>query len=115
MEHFIGAFKQFADFNGRWRRKSYWMFVLFNVIFSIVANGIDQLLGLGLIGTIYSLVLLVPGLSAAARRLHDTGRSGWWQLLWLIPIIGWIVLLVFLAQDSHDDNDYGVNPKAVAA
>ena len=67
-------------------------------------------------GSIYSLALLIPGLSAGARRLHDTGRSGWWQLLWLVPIIGWLVLIVFLAQDSHEgENDYGPNPKELAA
>ncbi|MGR3220105.1 MAG: DUF805 domain-containing protein, partial [Candidatus Anammoxibacter sp.] len=59
------------------------------------------------------LVLLVPSISIAARRLHDTGRTGWWQLIALIPLIGTIVLIVFLAQDSHSENSYGPNPKLV--
>jgi uncharacterized membrane protein YhaH (DUF805 family) len=57
----------------------------------------------------------VPSLAAGARRLHDTGRSGWWQLISLIPIVGWIILLVFMVQDSHPDNQHGPNPKAVGA
>ena len=61
---------------------------------------------------IYALALLIPLLSAGARRLHDTGRSGWWQLINLIPIIGTIILIILFAQDSHDDNKYGPNPKA---
>jgi uncharacterized membrane protein YhaH (DUF805 family) len=76
-----------------------------------ILNIVLTVLGLDTISAIVSLALLVPSLSIAARRLHDTGRSGWWQLILLIPIIGLIVLIVFLAQDSHDVNDYGVNPK----
>ncbi|MBO1898474.1 DUF805 domain-containing protein [Shewanella sp. BF02_Schw] len=75
-----------------------------------ILNIVLAVLGLDTISAIVSLALLVPSLSIAARRLHDTGRSGW-QLILLIPIIGLIVLIVFLAQDSHDVNDYGVNPK----
>ncbi|MEH6480218.1 MULTISPECIES: DUF805 domain-containing protein [Pseudoalteromonas] len=115
MEHYMNALRSYADFSGRNRRKAYWMFVLFNFIFSVVCNAIDGVLGTMFIGSIYSLALLIPGLSAGARRLHDTGRSGWWQLLWLVPVIGWIVLIVFLAQNSHEgENDYGPNPKELA-
>jgi uncharacterized membrane protein YhaH (DUF805 family) len=76
-----------------------------------ILNIVLAVLGLDTISAIVSLALLVPSLSIAARRLHETGRSGWWQLILLIPIIGLIVLIVFLAQDSHDVNDDGVNPK----
>ncbi|MBB1292097.1 MULTISPECIES: DUF805 domain-containing protein [unclassified Pseudoalteromonas] len=115
MEHYMNALRSYADFSGRSRRKAYWMFVLFNTIFSIVCNAVDSLLGTMFIGTIYSLALLIPGLSAGARRLHDTNRSGWWQLLWLVPVIGWIVLIVFYAQNSQEgENDHGPNPKEVA-
>jgi len=108
MDHFIGALKKYADFTGRARRQEYWMFALIYFIISIVL----AVLGLELISAVVGLALLVPSISIAARRLHDTGRSGWWQLIILIPIIGFIVLIVFLVQDSHDANDYGVNPKA---
>ncbi|WP_351077464.1 DUF805 domain-containing protein [Shewanella sp. CAL98-MNA-CIBAN-0140] len=108
MDYFIGALKKYADFTGRARRKEYWMFILVYMIINIVF----AVIGLDTISAIVSLALLVPSLSIAARRLHDTGRSGWWQLILLIPIIGLIVLIVFLAQDSHDANDYGSNPKS---
>ncbi|WP_163133788.1 DUF805 domain-containing protein [Agarivorans sp. Alg241-V36] len=115
MEYFIGALKKYADFSGRARRKEYWMFILFYFIFSIVANIIDALIGLPLLSLILTIGLIVPSLSIAARRLHDTGRTGWWQLIALIPLVGVIILLIFLASDSHDDNNYGANPKAEGA
>ncbi|WP_345880972.1 DUF805 domain-containing protein [Shewanella algae] len=112
MEHFIGAIKKYADFTGRARRTEYWMFTLFYIIFSLVVSAIDYALGTTVLGLIYSLGLLLPSIAVAARRLHDTDRSGWWQLLAFIPIIGWIVLLVFYCQDSEvGDNRFGNNPK----
>lgn len=112
MEHFIGAIKQYAAFSGRATRKEYWMYILFYVIFYILFAVVDNALNMMLFTTIFSVALLIPSLSVAARRLHDTGRSGWWQLIALIPLIGTIILIVFLAQDSHDDeNEYGLNPK----
>lgn len=111
MEYFINAIRNYADFSGRARRKEYWMFVLFYLIFYVLLSLVDKALGSYVFTLVYSLVLLVPSISLATRRLHDTGRSGWWQLIVLIPLIGAIVLLVFYVQDSHDDNDYGRNPK----
>ncbi|MCL2913240.1 DUF805 domain-containing protein [Shewanella corallii] len=111
MEYYIGAWKKFAEFNGRARRKEFWMFLLFNFIVSIVLTLVDNMLGIMMLGSIYSLAVLIPSLAIGARRLHDTGRSGWWQLLYLLPVIGFIVLIVFFVQDSHDENDYGANPK----
>jgi uncharacterized membrane protein YhaH (DUF805 family) len=114
MDYFLAGFRQYADFNGRAARKPYWMFAL-NVFFiSILLEIIGGKLGTEYLTLIFALVLLVPQISFAARRLHDTGRSGWWQLLVLIPLIGLIVIIVFLAQDSHPDNQYGPNPKGVA-
>lgn len=112
MDYFIAAFKQFADFSGRTRRKDFWMFILFYWIFYVVLATIDVVIGTMFLATIYGLVMFVPTLSIGARRLHDTTRSGWWQLLYLIPIIGLIIMIVFLIQDSHNTNDYGPNPKA---
>jgi uncharacterized membrane protein YhaH (DUF805 family) len=108
MEYFIGALQKYADFTGRARRKEYWMFTLIYMIINIVL----AVLGFETISMLFGLALLIPSISIAARRLHDTGRSGWWQLIVLIPIIGFIALIFFLVQDSHDANDYGVNPKA---
>ncbi|MCL1139008.1 DUF805 domain-containing protein [Shewanella pneumatophori] len=107
MEHFIGPLKKYAEFSGRARRQEFWMFLLicFSIQFALTIVGLET------ISLLFSLALIVPNLSIGARRLHDTGRSGWWQLLLLIPLIGFIVLVVFWAQDSHDANSYGANPK----
>jgi uncharacterized membrane protein YhaH (DUF805 family) len=109
MDYFTDALKKYADFTGRTRRKEYWMFILIYLIINIVL----AVLGLDIISMLVGLALLVPSISIAARRLHDTGRTGWWQLIALIPIVGFIILIVFLAQDGHETNDYGVNPKSV--
>ena len=111
MEYFIGAFKKFADFSGRASRKEYWMFILFVLIISISLSIVDAVLDMLILSPIFSLAILVPSISIAARRLHDTGRTGWWQLIALVPLIGIIVLLVFYVQDSQDENTYGPNPK----
>src|SRR5690348_2196785 len=94
--------QKYADFNGRARRSEYWFFVLFYAIVRTVANVIDAVIGTrgfgasqGLLGLLVGLALLLPGLSVAVRRLHDTGRSGWWVLIGLIPLVGVIVLIVF--------------------
>lgn len=114
MENFLSVVKQYVNFEGRARRQEYWMYILFYFIFYVGALIIDSVIGLGLIALIYSLALLLPSISVAARRLHDTGRSGWWQLIALIPLIGAIVLIVFMVQDSTPgDNKYGPNPKGV--
>jgi uncharacterized membrane protein YhaH (DUF805 family) len=116
------CFKQYIGFTGRARRSEYWWFALFGVIVSIVADLIDTVLGtmsedtnVGVVGGIAGLALLLPGIAVAIRRLHDTSRSGWWILIGLVPIVGWIVLIVFYVQDSHPDNKYGPSPKAAAA
>jgi uncharacterized membrane protein YhaH (DUF805 family) len=111
---------KYADFSGRARRSEYWWFFLFTVIVSIVAGIIDGVVGsdvangYGVVTIIVALALLLPSLAVSARRLHDTGKSGWWILLGIIPLVGFIVLLVFYVQDSHGDNKYGPNPKAQA-
>lgn len=112
MEYFTNALKKYADFTGRERRKAFWMFILFYWIIAIVLGVVSGFLGTQALSSIFGLVMLVPSLSVTARRLHDTGRSGWWQLIALLPLIGAIVLIIFLVQDSHADNDYGPNPKA---
>ncbi|MGM8226095.1 DUF805 domain-containing protein [Cellvibrio sp. ARAG 10.3] len=113
MEYFLGAYKKYADFTGRARRQEFWMFVLFYIIVGIVLGIIDGILGMRILGGLFWLGSLIPALAIGARRLHDTGRSGWWQLLYIIPLIGLIIMIVFLVQDSQPDNEYGPNPKAV--
>ncbi|WP_432477467.1 DUF805 domain-containing protein [Nocardioides sp. GXQ0305] len=112
---------KYVVFSGRARRSEYWWFVLFNILVSIAAGIVDVILGTdydwgsGLIGTLVSLALFLPSLAVAIRRLHDTSRTGWWVLIGLVPVIGWIVLLIFYVQDSHPDNQYGPSPKALQA
>jgi uncharacterized membrane protein YhaH (DUF805 family) len=111
------CFNKYVDFNGRARRSEFWWWVLFTFLLSIVASIIDAILGTrsssgtGLIETLTSLAVLLPSLAVGARRLHDTGRSGWWQLLWIVIVIGWIILIVWYCLDSHADNKYGPSPK----
>lgn len=112
MEYFIDALRRYADFTGRATRQQYWMFYLFYMIIYIALLFVDAAIGTVFISAIFSLVLLIPSLSIAARRLHDTSRSGWWQLILIIPFIGAIVLIIFLAQASHDDNEYGPGPNS---
>lgn len=113
MEWYLKVLKQYADFEGRARRKEYWMFVLINFLISTVLSIVDRMMGLTMgIGMVYSLFVLIPGISVGVRRLHDIGKSGWWMLLLLIPILGWIWLIVLYATDSQPgDNDFGPNPK----
>lgn len=115
MDWYIGVLKKYAEFNGRARRKEYWMFFLFNLIISFVLGFIDGVLGSpGAIGMLYGLAILIPGLAVTVRRLHDTGRSGWWCLIVFLPIIGSLVLLVFMVLDSQTGaNEYGDNPKEI--
>ena len=111
MEWYLSVLKNYVGFSGRARRKEYWMFFLHNTIISIVLTVFAGKINFPALSVIYSLAVLLPSLAVGARRLHDTGRSGWWLLLGLIPLIGTIILLIFLVQDSHDENEYGVNPK----
>jgi len=113
MEWYLKVLKNYAVFEGRARRKEYWMFFLFNIIFAFVIAFVEGMVGSpGIVYMIYVLGVFIPGLAVGARRLHDTGRSGWWLLLYLLPIIGPIVLLVFFVLDSQPgDNEYGANPK----
>jgi uncharacterized membrane protein YhaH (DUF805 family) len=113
---YLEVLKKYAVFSGRARRKEYWMFVLFNVIVSIVLFAIGRAIGAEFLQGLYSLAVLLPGLGVAVRRLHDTDRSGWWLLIALVPLVGAIVLLVFTVSDSQPgDNQYGPNPKAAVA
>lgn len=103
----------YATFSGRARRSEYWWFALTGVIVSVVVNVVSSVSDVaGLIGLVYWLGTLIPSLAVAVRRLHDTGRSGWMLLLALIPIVGAIILIVFLASDSaKGSNKYGASAK----
>jgi len=109
---YIKCIRQFADFKGRARRKEFWMFALVNFVVSLVISIVGSIIGTTLLSTIYSLAILLPSLGVGVRRLHDVGKSGWYMLASLIPVIGWIWLLILAVQDSQPgDNQWGPNPK----
>ena len=109
--------ENYCNFEGRAPRSEYWWFALFAVLLGIVTSIIDGILGtvtangIGLISSIASLALIIPSIAVAVRRLHDTDRSGWFYLLNFIPIIGWIVLIVFFVQQGTNGcNRFGDDP-----
>ena len=132
------CFGKYATFSGRASRSEFWWFVLFIVVMQVVLSYVDTAVfgarevvmlttesametGMSFefnyrpqpITGIFLLATLLPYLAVGARRLHDGGRSGWWWLIGLIPMIGWIVLLVFfIPKGNEGDNQYGSDPLA---
>jgi uncharacterized membrane protein YhaH (DUF805 family) len=112
------VFSQYVGFSGRARRSEFWYWTLFQIIVGIVASILDRAVfdrNNAAFSAIIGLGLLLPSLAVAVRRLHDSGRTGWWLLIGLIPVIGTIILIVFYVQDSQGDNKYGPSPKGVGA
>jgi len=102
------GFQRYATFSGRSSRAEYWWWVLFALIAGAIAGTISETLG-----GVFALGTLLPGLAVAARRLHDIDKSGWWQLIWFIPLIGWIFLIVWLVRPGDAGvNRFGANPLA---
>ena len=113
--------KRYAEFTGRSRRKEYWMFVLLSIGIYVIARILDGIAGLngviagtyGPITALAALGLLVPSLAVSIRRLHDSDRSGWWLLLGLVPIVGEIIVLIFMVlEGTRGANRFGADPKA---
>ncbi len=92
------CFNKYAEFSGRASRSEYWWFFLFCLLVSAALGYLSQSLS-----AVFSIATLLPSLAVGTRRLHDTGRSGWWQLMWLVPLVGWIVLIIFFAQETRSD------------
>jgi uncharacterized membrane protein YhaH (DUF805 family) len=117
---YLEALKKYSDFSGRARRKEYWLFTLFSLLIILVLILIENATGMtrtgyDLLSGLYSLAVLIPSLAVTVRRLHDTSHSGWWLLIGLIPLVGSIVLLIFMVRDSDPgENLYGPNPKQSA-
>lgn len=117
---FIEVLKRAFDFSGRSRRKEYWMYMLFYFIIVVILSIFENIFGLvlndeiGVLTGLLGLILIIPSLSVLFRRLHDTGRSAWWILIGLIPLIGAIVLFIFTVLDSEPGlNKFGPNPKNI--
>lgn len=123
MNWYLVVLKKYATFSGRAARSEYWYFTLFNALISIGLIILDRVIGtynaeaaMGTLSSLYSLAVLIPSLAVSVRRLHDIGRSGWWFLLAFIPLIGALVLIYFMVQDSQaGNNQYGANPKGLPA
>lgn len=125
------AFRRYFDFRGRSRRKEFWMFVVATLLLVIVAGFVDGLLGYGSVQTaagpgaygvsarsegpvsgLLMLALVIPSLTVAIRRLHDADHRGWWVLIGIVPLIGWIILLVFYCTEgTRASNRFGSDPK----
>lgn len=106
---------KYVTFDGRARRSEFWFFVLFTVLAGIVTALIDLITGLGILNPIANLALLLPTIAVSVRRLHDLGRSGWWYLLILIPLVGIVVLLIwFCGKGTSGANRFGDDPTSDA-
>ena len=118
MEWYLHVLKKYDEFRGRASKKELWKFVVYNLVFVGSAIAIDNILGTtaaglpyGLFNYFYILGVIIPGVAVAIRRLHDVGKSGWFSLIILIPIVGIIWLLVLLCTNGIDgENEYGSNP-----
>jgi uncharacterized membrane protein YhaH (DUF805 family) len=104
MKWYLLVLKKYAVFNGRAGRSEYWYFFLFNVIISTILNFAGSNLNLLFLGTLYSLVVLIPGIAVAVRRMHDVNKSGWYCL---IPIYN---LILACTEGTNGPNDYGSDP-----
>jgi uncharacterized membrane protein YhaH (DUF805 family) len=126
MNYYTEVLKKYAVFDGRARRKEYWMFILWNSVIVIVLAVLNAVFAANqepnisvviiILLLAYDLAVLIPGLAVTVRRLHDTNHSGAWIFINFIPLIGPIISLVFMCTDSQPgDNQYGPNPKGVAS
>ena len=115
MKEYIDVLKKWKDFDGRARRREYWMFVLFMAIFAIVVGIIDGILGTVCVFVgLYYLAMLLPMIAVSVRRMHDIGKSGWWLFITFVPVIGSLWYLFLTIQDGQSgSNQYGENPKGV--
>jgi uncharacterized membrane protein YhaH (DUF805 family) len=119
MQWFVMGMKNFLQFGGRSRRSEYWYFALFYILILFVLAFIDVSFGwvrngsgIGPLSGLFALIVFLPNLALSIRRLHDTGRSGWWILIGFVPIVGVIALIVLYATEGEaGTNAYGPNPK----
>ena len=111
----VCVLQKYADFSGRARRAEYWSFALSAGVISAILNALGRNGNGGffsILAYLFSLAILSPSLAAAWRRLHDIGKKGTWYFIGLIPVVGWILLIVWFCRDSEPgDNEFGPNPK----
>jgi uncharacterized membrane protein YhaH (DUF805 family) len=106
------GFDHYTKFDGRAARPAYWWWFLFGILVSIGANIIDAIIGsFGVVSGLAALALLLPGLSVSIRRLHDINKSGWWILIFIIPIVGFVLWLIWFTREGDaGENNYGPPP-----
>ena len=121
MDHYLACWQKYFEFAGRAHRDEFWFFVLFNTVFGLAISFLDFVLGTtdgsgnGVLSGLYSLLVLIPSMAVGARRLHDTNRSGWWQLLLFIPLLGFLILVFWWASEGDSgENTHGEDPRRVA-
>lgn len=112
MHWFIDPIKtQYLDFDGRATRQQYWMYILWYILIYIGIGFVGVMVGLEELALLFSLAVLMPGLAITARRLHDINKSGWWQLISFVPLLGLIVMIVFTVKKGDQEaNQYGASP-----
>ncbi len=117
MNWYLDVLHNYIGFNGRARRTEYWMFIVVNMVFTFVLGVTDRLIGWQLVGesgvltTLYGVFIFLPWWAVQFRRLHDTDRSAWWLLLIIIPVVGWIIIILFNCQrGTAGENRYGPDP-----
>ena len=110
IEAIQACFKKYATFSGRAGKAEFWWFFLFQVIASVALGVVSDTLSM-----VFSLAVLLPALAVGTRRLHDIDKTGWLQLLWLIPLIGWAVMIYWLVQPTGPSNQYGEGPAVEGA
>ena len=110
---YIEVIQKYAVFEGRAKRTEFWLYMLIhNVIIAILAALSVFVADIfNVVAIVYALALLVPSLAVGCRRLHDSGKSGWLQLIWLVPLVGLIIMIVLFVLPSEADNKYGVRPE----
>ncbi len=116
MEIYVSALKKYTEVEGRAGRKEYWTFIIFNFVVTVILSIIGALIKIPWLHMIYTLAILLPVFSVLVRRLHDINKSGWWILIFFIPLIGSLILLYYMLKDSQaGSNQYGPNPKGQEA
>ena len=109
---YLKCLKQsYADFKGRARRSELWYFILFNFVIGLVLGVLGAIIGTNLFGEIYSLAVLVPTVAVWVRRMHDIGKSGWWVLLCLVPLVNLYLIYLGCLDSQPGANQWGNNPK----
>ncbi len=112
MEWYTSVLKRYAELSGRASRREYWTFVLFNFLAMLFFTFLGRVMRMNNLSSLYNLAVLIPSIAVGVRRLHDIGKSGWMLLVFLIPLVGWIWLIILLVTSGDEgENEYGLPPE----